>query len=146
MAAARGPSGIEEIDALLAIDGSVPIGLCLDVGHQCIPGRTAEQNDPYHWLKHFRDRVNVIQLQQSDASADRHWPFTPERNRAGRIDADRVLDILDDSNQDEIVLILEVIPPFETTDDSLIADMETSVRYWQDALDRRAAHNESDRP
>jgi D-erythrulose 1-phosphate 3-epimerase len=138
MAVAREPSSTEEIDDLLAIaDAALPIELCLDIGHQCIPGRSLQENDPYFWLNHFRDRATVIHLQQSDALSDHHWPFTPERNSQGRIKADRVLDILDGSTQDEMVLVLEVIPPFEAIDDAVLTDMKTSVDYWQDAIRRR---------
>lgn len=143
MPVAREPSSIEEIDDLLAIDGDVPIELCLDVGHQCIPGRSNDQNDPYYWLKHYRDRAGLIHLQQSDAAADHHWPFTAERNSEGRIDADQVLDILDDSDQTRIVLVLEVIAPFEASDDSVLSDMKISVEYWRNAMVRRGTEPDS---
>ena len=64
-----------------------------------------------------------IQLQQSDAEGDHHWPFTAERNAAGRIDADRVLEALGESGVDEAVLILEVIPPFEQDDAAVVDDL-----------------------
>ena len=53
----------------------------------------------------------VVHLQQSDAEADHHWPFTAAYNAAGRIDARRVLDAL--AGTAERHLVLEVIPPFE---------------------------------
>jgi hypothetical protein len=78
----------------------------------------------------------VVQLQQSDAEGDHHWPFTAALNARGRIDADRVLAALDRSGADEVFLILEVIPPFEQDDDQVLDDMVASAAYWRDALAR----------
>jgi hypothetical protein len=139
MAVAREPSSTSDLGDLLSIQGAhVPVSLCLDVGHP-VAGRSPEENDPYFWLSTFRDRATAIHLQQSEASADRHWPFTLERNREGRIDASKVLDILDGTQLNEIVLVLEVIPAFEASDDSVLSDMKASVEYWQDALESRHA-------
>ena len=81
----------------------------------------------------------MIQLQQSDEHGDHHWPFTPERNVAGRIDADRVIGALGESGADKSLLLLEVIPPFEADDDSVLDDLEVSVEYWREAIDRQGA-------
>ncbi len=140
LAAGREPSTMEAMARLLAPgdERHVPIVLCLDVGHQCAPGTSGPDRDPYAWLTRMGDRAPVVQLQQSDATADRHWPFTAERNRAGRIDADRVLVALDRSGATHVVLILEVVPPFEEDDERVLRDLEESVSYWRDALRRRA--------
>ncbi len=45
----------------------VPIRLCLDVGHQCVPGTTGRDRDPYAWLK---------------SSARRHQSFSCSRPTA----------------------------------------------------------------
>ena len=63
-----------------------PIRLCLDVGHMCVPGTSGADRDPYAWLRAFGPVAPVVQLQQSDAAGDHHWPFTPARNASGRID------------------------------------------------------------
>lgn len=139
LAAVREPSTMEQVRRLLT-DGDefrVPIRLCLDVGHQCVPGTSEADRDPYVWLRELGRSAPVIQLQQSDATADHHWPFTPDRNRAGRIEADRVLDALAESGVEDAALILEVIPAFEQADDEVLRDLEVSVGYWREALDRR---------
>jgi hypothetical protein len=120
-------------------EGSVPIRLCLDVGHMCVPGTTGAERDPYAWLREMAPLATVVQLQQSDAAGDHHWPFTPEMNRAGRIDADRTIDALGESGVDEIALVLEVIPPFEQDDGAVLDDLVASVDYWREALVRRGA-------
>jgi D-erythrulose 1-phosphate 3-epimerase len=137
LAAAREPSTMADINALLSAgdDSHVPLVLCLDVGHQCVVGTSGEDCDPYAWLRRFGRRAPVVQLQQSDAVADHHWPFTPDTNARGRIDAQRVLRALSDSDAADVVLILEVIPPFEADDDGVLADLEVSVSYWREHLD-----------
>jgi sugar phosphate isomerase/epimerase len=135
LAAAREPSTMDGVRSLLT-DGDadhVPIVLCLDVGHQCVPGATGAETDPYVWLAQLGSLAPVIQLQQSDAMADHHWPFTPAANRAGRIDADRVLRAIEDSGATEVALILEIIPPFEADDDQVVDDLRVSAEYWRQA-------------
>ena len=138
LAAAREPSTMAMIRDLLTSgdDSHVPIRLCLDVGHMCVPGTSGADRDPYAWLRELGRAAPVIQLQQSDADSDHHWPFTAERNAVGRIDADRVLEALEDGGVDETVLILEVIPAFEQDDDAVLNDLIASADYWRDALVR----------
>jgi len=116
--------------------GAVPVRLCLDVGHMCVPGTSGDDRDPYAWLRRLGRSAPVVQLQQSDADGDHHWPFTAERNAAGRIDPDRVLDALGESGASEVTLILEMIPPFEQDDDELLDELEASADYWREALVR----------
>jgi len=140
LAAAREPSTMDGVARLLTNGdvSHVPIKLCLDVGHQCVPGTSGAERDPYAWLERLGSKAPVVQLQQSDAEGDHHWPFTPALNARGRIDADRLLAALDRSGADEVFLILEIIPPFEQDDDQVLDDMVASARYWRDALSRRA--------
>jgi D-erythrulose 1-phosphate 3-epimerase len=139
LAAAREPSTMEGVLRLLTGgDGEhVPVVLCLDVGHQCVPGTRGPDCDPYAWLERLGSHAPVVQLQQSDAAGDHHWPFTRERNAEGRIDADRVLAALDASGARGTALVLEVIPPFEQDDDEVVEELQESVVYWREALARR---------
>jgi D-erythrulose 1-phosphate 3-epimerase len=139
LASPREPSTMAGLETLLT-DGDashVPVRLCLDVGHQCVPGTTGADRDPYAWLSHFSTRLAEVQLQQSDGLADHHWPFTAERNAVGRIDPGRVLDTLDDSGAQDVLLVLEVIPPFEQDDAQVLADLRASVELWTSAIKER---------
>ena len=111
LACHREPSTIAGLETLLTGGDAAhaPIQLCLDVGHQCVPGTTGPDRDPYAWLTHFGGRLAEVQLQQSDGLADHHWPFTAERNQAGRIDPGRVLDALAEAGAQDVLLVLEVI-------------------------------------
>jgi D-erythrulose 1-phosphate 3-epimerase len=141
LAAAREPSTMAMIGDLLTDGdaGHVPIRLCLDVGHMCVPGTTGADRDPYAWLRALGGNAPMVQLQQSDERGDHHWPFTPERNAVGRIDADRVIDALGESGADDSLLLLEVIPPFEADDDTVLDELEASVEYWREAIARQGA-------
>ncbi len=138
LASAREPSTMAMIRDLLTSgdDGKVPVRLCLDVGHMCVPGTAGPDRDPYAWLAELGWAAPVVQLQQSDADGDHHWPFTAGRNAAGRIDADRVLAALETGGVEETALILEVIPAFEQDDDEVLDDLVASVGYWREALVR----------
>jgi sugar phosphate isomerase/epimerase len=139
LAAAREPSTMAMIRELLT-DGDgqrVPIRLCLDVGHMCVPGTSGSDRDPYAWLRELGPAAPVVQLQQSDADGDHHWPFTERYNAIGRIDADRVIDALGEGGVEESALLLEVIPSFEQPDDDVLDDLARSANYWREALGRR---------
>jgi D-erythrulose 1-phosphate 3-epimerase len=139
MAARREPSTIAEAESLLASagNGRAAIALCLDVGHQCVVGTSGDDRDPYAWLGQLGARSPVVHLQQSDAEADQHWPFTAERNAQGRIDAGRVLAALDASGAGEVALVLEVIPSFEQDDDLVLVELAESAEHWRAALAAR---------
>ncbi len=139
LAAAREPSTMHMVEELLTEgdDSHVPVRLCLDVGHMCVPGTRGDDRNPYAWLRNLGAVALEVQLQQSDASGDHHWPFTPEHNREGRIDADRVIDALGEGGVETCALILEVIPAFEQDDDEVLKDLVVSVVYWREALARR---------
>ena len=139
LASHREPSTIASIETLLT-DGDaahVPVRLCLDVGHQCVPGTTGPDRDPYAWLGRFGGQLAEVQLQQSDGVADRHWPFTAERNSAGRIDPGRVLDTLAEAGAGDVLLVLEVIPAFEQDDEQVLAELRESAALWTAALTER---------
>jgi sugar phosphate isomerase/epimerase len=148
MACDREPSRMVEIASLLADgdDGHVPVTLCLDIGHQCVPGTAGDEADPYAWLRRFGTRTTVVHLQQSDAESDHHWPFTSAHNARGRIRADAVLDALVDSGAEEATLMLEVVPAFEAADAVVLSELRESVLYWREALSEHPATSDGATP
>jgi D-erythrulose 1-phosphate 3-epimerase len=138
LAVAREPSTMALIRELLD-DGDaarVPIRLCLDVGHMCVPGTSGDDRDPYAWLRQLGRSAPIIQLQQSDAEGDHQWPFTRHFNSLGRIEADRVISALGEGGVDDSALVLEVIPPFEQDEAAVLRELAESAEYWQEALTR----------
>jgi sugar phosphate isomerase/epimerase len=136
MACDREPCRMSDVTSLMrpAEDGHAAVTLCLDVGHQCAPGTSGADTDPYAWLTRLGRQAIVVHLQQSDAHADHHWPFTAEYNGLGRIQAPLVLDALRCSGTPDATLILEVIPAFEADDRRVLDELRESVSYWQQAL------------
>lgn len=136
MASAREPALMDDVRSLLAPGepAAVPIELCLDVGHQCVPGSSGEERDPYAWLQRLGARAPIVHLQQTDADGDHHWPFTEAHNAEGRIEARRVLEAVEASGATFTELVIEVIPPFEQDDDQVVADLKATVDHWQAAL------------
>jgi D-erythrulose 1-phosphate 3-epimerase len=133
----REPSTFAWIVGLLT-DGDethVPWRLCYDVGHTCTPGATDEELDPYAWPGRFAGQIAEVQLQQTDGMGDHHWQFTAARNRAGVIDAAKLLRTLETMMSGDIRLILEIIPPGEQSDDEVLAELKESVDYWRRAID-----------
>jgi sugar phosphate isomerase/epimerase len=135
----REPATMAQIADLLQPGDAdrVPIGFCLDLGHECVPGAAGSELDPYAWLARFGAELIEVQLQQSDGDDDHHWSFTPERNRQGRIEAGRVLDTLVESGARDVILMLEIIPSWQQPDDELRADLVASVDYWRRAMAER---------
>ncbi len=115
----------------------VPILACLDLGHMCVAGASGEERDPYAWLRALAPVTPIVQVQQCDADADRHWPFTAGWNAVGRIHADAVIDALGEGGAEDVVLMIEVSPPSAQEDESVVDDLVASVDYWRDALARR---------
>ncbi len=136
MACNREPCTMPEVSSLMsgADRDHAAVALCLDIGHQCVPGTRGDEADPYAWLRTLGREARVIHLHQSDARGDHHWPFTSEYNARGRIQGPQVLEALAASGATEATLILEVIPSFEAEDRQVLADLKESVAYWQDAV------------
>ncbi|MGO9081759.1 MAG: sugar phosphate isomerase/epimerase family protein [Streptosporangiaceae bacterium] len=138
--AAREPSTLAGFSSLLTDGdaGHVPVALCLDVGHQCVPGTSGADRDPYQWLERLGGQAAVVQLQQTDGKSDRHWPFTTRNNKTGIITADRVLTALGKSGAAEVTLMLEISPAPGLDDSQALKDLRQSVDYWQRALSEHA--------
>ena len=129
------PSTIAETEELytrLNRGASLPIKLCMDVGHGARCSGKEEDRNPYAWIERFADRTPVIHIQQTDGITSKHWPFAPEYNKIGIIHPEKVLDAISRSGAKEVVLVLEVFQSFfEPMDDRVIDDLLISVEYWR---------------
>ena len=111
---------------------SVPIKLCIDLGHACAWKVESRRDlDPYAWLEELGAESPVLHVQQTDGKADRHWPFTEEYNKVGIIRPDKVLEALDRSGARQVLLALEIIHPFEAREERVLEDLKESVRFWK---------------
>lgn len=128
---------IEEAQALLkSVTGpGVPLILCLDVGHLCALHTGTSSDDYLAWLDHPWSRPPVLHLQQTDHTADHHWPFTSAYNKLGIVQVEPIVHAIRRwSEKHDIYLFLEYIPSFEADDAIVIKKLKESVEYWKVAL------------
>ncbi len=112
---------------------SVPMMVCLDVGHRNQETAGAPETDPYEWVRRYARVSPLIHIQQCNAGGSHHWPFTPEHNAKGDIDPQRLLQAISDSAADhEILLALEVRHRAYYPDEyRLEKNLRASVEYWR---------------
>jgi D-erythrulose 1-phosphate 3-epimerase len=122
-----------ENDAILAAGKrmAVPLRLCLDMGHRNTRG-TPDEADHLAWIRRYATRCDVIDCQQTDRSASRHWPFTAEYNAKGVIDGAEVVRAIEDSGAAEVLLAFELrFPAFHPQEDTYLDGLRESVEYWR---------------
>jgi sugar phosphate isomerase/epimerase len=106
----------------------VPLRICLDVGHAPHPN----YRDPYLWIERLGAYCPVIHLQQTVRDRSNHWPFTDEYNVQGIIHPERVLEALDKSGAQDVLLLFEISHREHwDTDFRVIDDLKASVEYWR---------------
>lgn len=112
---------------------SIPIMLCLDVGHGSINSGNPKDSDPYGWLKELAYISPVIHIYQTDSVRNvRHWPFTEEYNRLGIIEPLSVLEAIRASGAKSVVLLLEITHPERyPAEGKVLDDLKDSVEYWR---------------
>jgi hypothetical protein len=110
---------------------AIPLRLCLDMGHRNLAG-SPEEADHCAWIRRYGGRADVIDCQQTDREASRHWPFTEENNRRGVIRAEDVIQAIRDSGAEEMLLAFELrVPAFHPQEDTFRGSLEASVAYWR---------------
>ena len=123
----------EENDRVLE-EGSrfaIPLRVCLDLGHRPMGG-IPEETDHLAWIRRYGARCNVIDCQQTDREASRHWPFTAEANARGVIRGTEVVRAIQDSDAEEILLAFEIrTAAFFPQEDRHLEGLLDSVRYWR---------------
>ena len=114
-------------------DGAaIPIKLCLDVDHGFYFSPDPRDSDPYAWLEEFGKISPVVHIKQSMADKGGHWPFTAEYNEQGRILPQKVLESLERSGADDVVLLLEISHRERyPAEGRVISDLRESVEYWR---------------
>lgn len=112
-------------------DMSVPMRVCLDMGHRNLKG-TAEEADHLAWIKRYGGQCDVIDCQQSDFSASHHWPFTEAYNRKGVIRGDEVVAAIEQSDAKEVLLAFELrTSAYHPQEYDHLQNLKASVDYWR---------------
>jgi len=104
----------------------------LDVDHGDLASSDPRDADPYTWLKELAHLSPVIHIKQSTKDKSAHWPFTEEYNKIGIISPLRVMEAIEASGAEEVVLPLEISHRERyPTDYQVIDDLKKSVEYWR---------------
>lgn len=110
---------------------TLPILFCLDFGHGYVASEDPRDGDPYVWLKEFAHISPSIHIQQTDKLFSRHWPFTKDYNKQGIIEAPKVIEAIEDSGAEEVILVLELFHSGQApTESRVLDDLKESVEYW----------------
>ena len=110
---------------------AIPMRVCLDMGHKNLNG-LPEEADPLEWIRRYGSRSDVIDCQQTDMAASRHWPFTEDNNAKGIIKGPAVVKAIEESGAKEILLAFELrTSAYYPKDDEHLQNLRTSVEYWR---------------
>lgn len=110
---------------------AIPMRICLDLGHRNLDGSEEEANH-LSWIKRYGQFCDVIDCQQTDRTASRHWPFTEEYNRKGIIKGGEVIAAINESKAGEILLALEIkTPAFHPREYTHLENIKQSIAYWR---------------
>ena len=110
---------------------AIPMRICLDLGHKNING-LPEEADPLAWIRRYGIRCDVIDCQQTDMAASRHWPFTEQNNKKGIVEGSTVVKAIEESGAGEILLAFELrTSAYYPQDDEYLEDLRVSVEYWR---------------
>jgi len=114
-------------------DGAaIPIQLCLDVDHGFYLSPDPRDSDPYAWLEEFGRISPSVHIKQSSADKSGHWPFTAQYNQQGVIVPQKVLQALQRSGADDVVLLLEISHRERfPAEGRVLSDLKESVEYWR---------------
>ena len=113
----------------------MPFKICLDVDHGDLSSKNEDDINPYKWLEKFAYDSPVIHLKQSSNNKSGHWPFTEEYNRDGKIFPEKIIEILNSKNIQDVDLILELsFKEREPWDSSIEKSLIDSVNYWNKHL------------
>ncbi|MDK2896315.1 MAG: hypothetical protein PWP04_435 [Candidatus Atribacteria bacterium] len=132
------PSTIDETKKLLDRVNQrshAPVKLCLDVGHGYYRSPDPKDQTAEGWLRELAHLSPSIHIQQTDRKGSRHWPFTKEYNALGVIEPQKVLEAIEQSGAEEVVLVFEFFfSAHALSDEIVLSSMKESAEYWQEAL------------
>lgn len=110
---------------------AIPLRICLDLGHRN-RGGAPQEADHLAWIHRYANRCDVIDCQQTDLEASRHWPFTEEFNARGVIHGEEVVQAIEASAAGEILLAFELrVAAFFPQETQFLYSLAASVQYWR---------------
>ena len=114
-------------------NAKIPIKLCLDVDHGFSLSPDPRDIDPYAWLEEFGKISPVVHIKQSLLDKGGHWPFTSEYNERGKVIPQKVIEALERSGADDVLLLLEISHRERyPAEGRVVSDLKESVEYWRE--------------
>ena len=91
-----------------------------------------EEADHLAWIRRYGRVCDVIDCQQTDLEASRHWPFTADNNRRGIVRGEEVVRAIGESGAQDVLLAFELrTSAFHPQEDGFLQDLRDSVEYWR---------------
>lgn len=113
-------------------NGKKKIEICLDVGHGDISSKNKNDYDPYFWLNTFAAESPVIHLKQVQKNNFNHLPFTKKNNLKGKINPQKILQIINQKRSQSTELAFELsFKERNPIDKNLKKQVVESVKYWK---------------
>jgi sugar phosphate isomerase/epimerase len=109
---------------------AVPVRLLVDWGHALFEPLLKEQADMGIWLATCLPYIDCFHLQQTDGQLDRHWGFT----RPGKLSASLIRQTVEGYHAGDRIQYVELIYPFEETDEYVYQDVRETMTMLQSAL------------
>lgn len=100
----------------------IPVKLLIDWGHALYKPLLNDEADIKLWFQRCKHNIGAIHLQQTDGLLDRHWDFTHE----GLVDLKLIDEATKECGLDDVVQYLEVVYPFELSNEQVLNQMEQS--------------------
>ncbi len=124
-------SAADALRLMKDLDGAtdVPVRLLVDWGHALFKPLFKEEADMDHWMRVCGDYIAAFHIQQTDGLLDRHWNFT----REGIVTPEGLADFWKRHQLKDQTYLLEIIYPFEETDEFVLEDMKKSVQLLKQA-------------
>ncbi|WP_019172489.1 sugar phosphate isomerase/epimerase family protein [Pseudaminobacter salicylatoxidans] len=124
-------SAADSLKLMKDLDGTtdIPVRLMVDWGHALFTPLFKEDADMDLWMRICGDYIGAFHIQQTDGLLDRHWNFT----RDGIVTPEILADFWKRHKLTDQTYLLEIIYPFEETDEFVLEDMKKAVRLLRQA-------------
>tara|TARA_B100000886_G_C20423442_1_gene492704 strand:+ start:232 stop:1125 length:894 start_codon:yes stop_codon:yes gene_type:complete len=125
----------KKINNLLNQNSSLPIKICLDVDHGDKQKNYYNAN-PYNWIQELAKHSYCLHLKQVKKNYhSSHLCFTKKNNKSGIIKANKIINILETLNLNNMNLVLEhSFKERSSVENNLISDLKESIKYWKDNI------------
>jgi sugar phosphate isomerase/epimerase len=127
------PNTVDEARALADAlsDGPVPIRFVIDNGHALLQPFYGAGASLSSWLVGLRGELGVLHLQNTDSQSDSHWGWPDSR---GGEDVGQWAREVQAAGAQDVPVFLEVMHPFEWTDESVLTSMRMTVQHCRKVL------------